>query len=170
MAKKEKGEKKKGSCLMTFLVSVLIVLALAIVVPLIVIGTGDTKKEGNTEKQVAKEETDANGWTEDDKINFKTIVEMTSDEYIGDYKSPWALDDWVFAKFDDTDKVIVTTKYTLKESSEKQPVICVFSWKPETEEYKSRFLSIGDNIYLDDGSCDEVFEKISGLATSTENN
>lgn len=50
MAKKEKGEKKKGSCLMTFLVSVLIVLALAIVVPLIVIGTGDTKKKKETQK------------------------------------------------------------------------------------------------------------------------
>ena len=53
MAKKEKGE-KKGSCLMTFLVSVLIVLALAIVVPLIVIGTGDTKKRGKHRKTSGK--------------------------------------------------------------------------------------------------------------------
>lgn len=169
MSKKEKGEKKKGSCLMTFLISVIIVLTLAIIIPLIAIGTDDAKKEKNTEKQVTKKETDANGWTEDDKITFKTIVEMTSDEYIDDYKSPWALDDWTFAKFDSTDKVIATTKYTLKEFSEKQPVMCVFSWKLETEEYKARFLSIGDKIYLDDGSCDDVLDKILGLTTNTEN-
>ena len=167
MAKKGKEPKKKGSCLMAFLVSVLILLVLAIVIPFVV-GVDGSEKEKKAEQQAEKAEVDANGWTEDNKITFKTIVEMASDEYIDDYKSPWALDDWTFAKFDDTDKIIAITKYTLKESSEKQPVMCVFSWKSETEEYKSRFLSIGNKIYLDDGSCDEVFEKINEL-TNTEN-
>ena len=112
------------------------------------------------------EEVDAKGWTENNKRNFRVITMTISDKFLSKYKTPWSNDEWTFAKFDDEGKVIVTTDYTLKDTSIKQPVMCVFTYNAEDESYKAHFLSVGDMVFLDDGSCDEFFEDMIEIMNS----
>lgn len=183
MTKKEKGEKKKGSCLKTILVVALALFAISFIASMGDDNSESRKTESKQEiekenldepeseepeskEQEEQEEVDANGWTEDDKITFMTIVQAISDEYLADYKSPWSINDWTFSKFDNEGKVVATTKYTLKEYSEKQPVMCVFTWNPEDESYRGHYLAVGNSVYIDDGSCDEFFENLANIAES----
>ena len=167
-----KKEKSKGRKWIKFILIFILVFA----VLGILLDDDDSKTDTNEtevvedvdeEEPEEEEEVDENGWTKDDKINFKTITEIISDEYLSDYKSPWSLDDWVFAKFDDEGRIIVTTDYTVKDTSIKQPVMCVFTYVTEDEAYKGHFLSVGDMVFLDDGTCDEFFQNLQDIMNST---
>ena len=146
---------------------VVLLLTGAMAISLVACGGSEEKKEDAAVENVQEEddqEVDANGWTKDDKVTFMTITQSLSDEFLSDYKSPWGLEDWTFAKFDDEGKIVVTTKYTLKDSSEKQPVMCIFTYDAEQQGYKGHFLLVGEKVYLDDGSCDEILEKLMQLS------
>ena len=141
---------------------VLIVLLVIGVIGNITGGGEEEPKEEHEkveEEETAKEEeTDAYGWTVHDKTQFQAIMQVESDKYLDDYKTPWAQDDWDFTKFDDEGNVMVTTDYTLKDSSVKQPAMCVFLWNPDDETYILHYLSVGNMVFVDDGTCDDFFE------------
>ena len=160
--KKEKKPKKilKG-CLTAIAIALFIILAIGIVGAM-----GESKKNDKEDATKNVEETDTNGWTEDDKLNFMTIAQSISDKFIDDYKHPWNLKEWTFAKFDDKNKIVATTDYTLKETSVKQPMMCVFTWNEKDESYLMHFFSVGDAIFFDDGECDEFFETLSEMTES----
>lgn len=161
MEKEKKPKSKAMGCLMAILVALLLILAIGLI-GAFAGGDDDEKPKQETEQE---EEVDANGWTKDDKVAFMTITQTISDKFIDDYKSPWGLDGWTFAKFDDSGKIVVSTDYTLKDTSVKQPVVCIFTWNEEEESYKAHFLSIGDYTFLNDGSCDDFFNKLSEMAS-----
>lgn len=129
----------------------------------------DTTETEESEKAETTQ-TDANGWTDNNYAEFVTITQQISDEYVANYKAPWGYDDWTFAKFDDEGKIIATTKYTFDNMSEKQDVMCVFTVGEDADKdgyvdsYKGHYLSIGNKVYLDDGSCDEFFENLESIA------
>ena len=106
------------------------------------------------------EETDVYGWTSNDKIKFRTVTETIADKFLTKYKTPWGNDDWTFVKFDDNGKVLVTTDITIKDTSVKQPILCIFTWNPENESYIGHFFAMGNVVYYDDGSCDEFFNQL----------
>ena len=137
-------------------------ITLAVIAVLGGIFGGGSKEEPKKEEPVV-EEVDANGWTEDDKITFVTITQTISDKFLTKYKSPWGLDDWTFAKFDDSGKVLVTTEFELKDTSVKQPVMCIFTYDKEGEKYKGHFLLVGATVFLNDGSCNETLEALGML-------
>lgn len=126
---------------------------------------GDSgKKDNSTDstKETLETSADANGWTDADYAEFITIVEKMSDEYVANYKAPWGKDGWTFANFDDTGKIVATTKYTFENADEKQDVFCVFA--RDGEKMFGHYLSIGGKVYIDDGTCDDFFENIASLS------
>ncbi len=142
------------------------ILAITLLLLLTIIGI--TGCSGNGEEETPS--VDANGWTTDNYFEFRTITESVSDEYVVNYKSEWGNEDWQFAKFDDNGKVMVTTEYTFDNLNTKQYVVCIFTVNMDdngsVETYKKHFLSIGDKIFLNDGSCDEFFENIQEIKNS----
>ena len=138
--------------------AVLVVVLLAFIVP-----TDEPEEPKAPEKVEEKEKVNPNGFTDDEISTYVTITQSISDEYLSNYKSPWSFDDWNIAKFDDEGNIIVTTKYTLKDVTDKQDVMCVFHWDEGKEAYTAHFLSVGTHVFLDDGYCDEFFENINGI-------
>ena len=130
--------------------------------------TGKETAEKETKKKESKKEekVNENGFTDHEEATYRMVVESMTDEYLADYKSK--TQDWEFAKFDDEGRVLVTTKYILKDSSEKQPALAVVSFEEDTGMMHGYFLSVGDKIYLDDGSCDEFFENLSEINQAME--
>lgn len=162
--KTNNGVKETTSGCITFIVILIIV---------VILGKGcngnNKDKEPTDEKKV-----DANGWTLDDYGTFSSITKQISDEFVANYKAPWGLEtDWKFAKFDDEGRVVVTTKYSFKNINEKQMVMCVFSPKDgdgdgSTDSFDAHYLSIGNTVYLDDGTCDEFFESLQEISNYLE--
>lgn len=120
-------------------------------------------------QQETAQQTDGYGWTSYDYTVFRSIVKMTADSYITDYKTPWGDDDWRFALFDSEGKIIVMTDFTLGGNPQAQTGICIFSLGPDADSngtpdsFTPHFFSVGDTIYANDGSCDATFEKIAQL-------
>ena len=156
---KENNDTKNG-CATVLLIVIIIILFFRCTKT----SDNDSKsKESNTQSQKAvqeesseskTEETDGYGWTVDDYATFAGITKQISDEYIANYKAPWGLEDgWSFAKFDESGKIFVTTKYTFSNINEKQPVICIFSLGEDSngdgspDSFTPHFFSVGDSIY-----------------------
>ena len=166
-------QKKPWSKKKKIWVTVLVVFLLALAVP-----TSDTEekkeeKPKETEKvekkkKPEKEKVNPNGFTDDQMGMIVAITQSISDEYLAHYKAPWSFDDWTVAKFDDQGNIMVTTKYTLKEVSAKQDVMCVFYWNEEGESYLPHFLSVGPQVFYDDGYCDEFFANMGEILEAME--
>lgn len=138
-----------------------------------------TEHEENSESEAEdtdEPQTDGYGWTIHDYATFASITKQISDEYITNYKAPWGLEDeWSFAKFDETGKVFVTTKYSFSNINEKQSVICIFSLGEDSNDdgipdrFTPHFFSVGDSIYANDGSCNDFFQNMQSIMDSYKN-
>lgn len=140
---------------------ILIILAVMIFGP---DNKADSKEHTKTEKAA---ETDGYGWTKKDYQEFRSITWTMSDKYVANYKKFFSdPDTWKYAKFDDEGKIMVTTSYAFKNSNEKQYVISIFTRGDDkdndgvADSFSPHFLSIGDTIYINDGSCDEFFQNL----------
>lgn len=125
----------------------------------------DSIKEDEQEQQ----ETDAYGWTTNDYVEFSVALKLIADNYLTGYKLP-LYNKWQFAKFDDEGRIFaMTEELTFKDSHEKHLVICVFSLSGDIgenglhEKVNWNFFGTDEKTYYDDGSCDEVFQKLASL-------
>lgn len=133
--------------------------------------TEDTTVENSAEEQEEsqKQETGAYGWTTDDYEEFYVALKMIADNYLVRYKLP-LYDKWRFAKFDANRIIAMTEELTFKDSHEKHTAICVFMLVGEVgenglhETVAWSYFATDEKVYYDDGSCDEVFEKITSLS------
>lgn len=128
------------------------------------LGNLNNDKDNSTEKNETSDtasKTDANGWTDNDYAQFMMVTEKISDDYVSNYEAPWGKNDWSFAKFDDNGNIIANTKYAFKNSNEKQDVICVFHL--EGDKIFGHYLSVGDKVYLNDGTCDEALNNLNEI-------
>lgn len=170
--KKQKATKapkqpKKQSKGMAILTAVLLVFALVMGFMACSSCVSNSNEEYKAEQEKEKSEEIARQGI--DLATAMTIVDKVSDNYIDDYKHSYSEDDWTVAKFDDQGAIMVSTDYTLKDSSIKQPVTCIFTWNPDDQSYEVHFLIIGDNIFINDGYADEFFEKLQQIAGSQQN-
>ena len=111
-----------------------------------------------TEKE---EKVDQYGWSEDNYATFAADVLILADNYITNYKTQWDLNDgWSFARFDNRERIVAYTLIELKNQSELVPMLCVFSDNPDNGQVAYNFLMIGDKVYLDDGSCPQIYDYI----------
>lgn len=133
---------------------------------------GETAPETteDTIESVPQKETDPYGWTEDDYTEFYVALSIIADDYLTNYKLPH-YSKWQFVKFDDKGRIIaMTDELIFKDDHNKHPVMCVFSLEGEVKEnglhetVRRHFFCTDEKVYYDDGSCDEVFEKIKALS------
>lgn len=130
-----------------------------------------------SEEEISDEETedmtlesDAYGWTIHDYEEFNVAISLIADNYLTGYKLP-LYNKWQFAKFDEEGRIFaMTDEVTFKNDHEKHIMICVFTLSGEIgdnglhERVITHFFGTDEKTYFDDGSCDEVFEKITSLA------
>lgn len=162
--KTSNDEKNAASGCMTFII-------ILIIIAIFSRGCNDNSKdkESTNEKKV-----DANGWTLEDYGTFSSITKQISDEFIANYRAPWGLEtDWQFMKFDDEGRIMVTTKYSFSNINEKQMVMCVFTPKDgdgdgSIDSFDAHFLSVGNTVYFDDGTCDEFFTNLQEISNYYE--
>lgn len=151
-------EKGKPSEIVTGLITLIILAVIG--VKLFSVFISDDKAA--SAEQTKQQETDGYGWTKEDHQRFRAYTWSTSDRYVSNYKK-FSLDNsgWKYAKYDDEGKIIVTTRYVFKNMNEKQDVVFIFTEGEDNDEdgepdgYYPHFLSIGNNIYVNDGSCNE---------------
>ena len=104
-----------------------------------------------------------NEWTHDEQIEFRMAAVSESSNYIDDFIYSKNLEDWTFTKFDDTEKILTFSKYTVPDHTESQLFIYIFEYDDTKKTALGHFLKIGDVIYFDDGSCNEFFDQVSNL-------
>lgn len=168
--KTDSESKAKNEAASTTVAGVIVLIAIIFgVVKLFSGGSSDTDSktaDSSQQTETSKKETDAYGWTRHDYVEFMSITKAISNEYIANYKAPFLPDNWKFAKFDDEGRIMATTKYSFNNINEKQDMVCVFTRGEErdddgwAETYTPHFLSVGDNIYVNDGSCNEFFQNL----------
>lgn len=156
------NNKPRNSSPLTGCLSLFVILAILIAIVVLAFNScSDNDSNSGKNVKQSEDEKDANGWTSDDYINFRVITKQTADEYIANYSTPWGDDDWTFVKFDDSGKVLVTTKFTFKNSNVKQTGVCIFT--PSGDRFTSHFFQVGDSVYLNDGSCNDTINKINEI-------
>lgn len=95
---------------------------------------------------------------EDDLItNYMGITRQISNEFIANYDMSWSEDDWDFADLGEG-KVAVNTKYTFDNSSLKEPVWCIFTYREESDgiRFDAHYFSVGDKVFYNDGTVDSI--------------
>lgn len=95
---------------------------------------------------------------EDDLItNYMGITRQISNEFIANYDMSWSEDDWDFAELGEG-KVAVNTKYTFDNSSLKEPVWCIFTYREEPDgiRFDAHYFSVGDKVFYNDGTVDSI--------------
>lgn len=95
---------------------------------------------------------------EDDLItNYMGITRQISNEFIANYDMSWSEDDWDFAELGEG-KVAVNTKYTFDNSSLKDPVWCIFTYREEPDgiRFDAHYFSVGDKVFYNDGTVDSI--------------
>lgn len=95
---------------------------------------------------------------EDDLItNYMGITRQISNEFIANYDMSWSEDDWDFAELGEG-KVAVNTKYTFDNSSLKDPVWCIFTYREEPDgiRFDAHYFSVGDKVFYNDGTIDAL--------------
>lgn len=169
MNKKKKGKKRR----------IIIVIALIIGFLAMVGGNddnSDVSESTESESEIVQTETskelekDAYGWTFHDYEEFNVALNMIADNYLEGYKLPF-YDKWQFAKFDEEGRIFaMTSELTFKGDNEKHVVVCVFSFSENIgenglhESVYTHFFGVDHKTYFDDGSCDDVFERITSLS------
>lgn len=135
----------------------------------------DTQSKPAAAKQTkTSEETDAYGWSKNDYIEFRSMTITILDKFVAHYSLPFNFNEWRFAKFDDEGRIIATTSCTFKNMIEKQHLIFVFTrgedkdGDGEADDFYPHFLSIGDTIYVNDGSCNEFFQNLQDAMQNFE--
>ncbi len=152
-------EKGKPSEIVTGLITLIILAVIG--VKLFSVFISDDKAA--SAEQTKQQETDGYGWTKEDHQRFRAYTWSISDEYVSNYKKI-SLDKWRYERFDDEGKIMVRTTYAFKNMNEKQDVICIFTEGEDNDEdgepdgYYPHFLSIGNKIYVNDGSCNDFFQ------------
>ena len=135
--------------------------------------TTDKKQEEISEETIqdesAEKAVDANGWNENDYAMFVTATKTMMDDYLTGYKVPWGFSDWTFAKFDDKDAIMVSTKAELRDTSVKQDVYCVFTivdndGDGEFDAFKRHYLEVGGTVFESDGYIDEFLSNLQDIA------
>lgn len=127
----------------------------------------ETEKE--VEEAESMKETNAYGWSTSDYEEFSVALKMIADNYLTGYKLP-LYNKWQFAKFDDKGRIFaMTNELTFKGDHEKHLVICVFMLVGEVgenglhETVAWSYFATDEKVYFDDGSCDEIFDKLKAL-------
>lgn len=95
---------------------------------------------------------------EDDLItNYMGITRQISNEFIANYDMSWSEDDWDFADLGEG-KVAVNTKYTFDNSSLKEPVWCIFTYREEPDgiRFDAHYFSVGERVFYNDGTIDAL--------------
>ncbi len=131
-----------------------------------------SSESGSEIKDTEVAETDASGFTQDDRVYMMTISQKILDQYLTDYDTPWSDDDWTFANLDENNVVFVSVDLELKDTSVKQTANCIFEYhggSVENVKFKEHFTSVGDTVFYDDGYCDEFFANLSELINQTNN-
>lgn len=156
-------ERSKAGQSITGLITLIVLIVIG--VKLFSVFTPDDKAAST--EQTKQQETDGYGWTKEDRQRFRAYTWSTSDQYVANYKK-FSLDEnaWKYMKFDDEGKIMVTTTYAFKNMNERQNVIFIFTEGEDQDEdgepdgFYPHFLSIGNNIYVNDGSCNEYFQNL----------
>lgn len=137
--------------------------------------SADEEKEDTLDGEPVEveKETDPSGFTDDDHIYMMTITQQILDQYLTKYKTPWGDYDWKFVKFDDNGAVMTSTEITLKDSSFKQPVYCIFDYDTSEDPDHPKFIEhvtiVGDSVLYDDGYADEFFNNLAEMENYANN-
>ena len=165
--KAEKQSKKKSSpkdTLVGFITLVVIILVIVLAF----------KSCGGKKEAALPEET-----TVIDKITPETIEDYSTeiivmsttmlDDFIYGYESSIFPQDWNMAMFDDQGAVMATSK--IGRDGVYEPFMCVFTPVFENNEMtagKKHYLSLGNDIFFDDGYCDEFFSNMAEIVNGAE--
>lgn len=145
-------EKIKGIAGFIVILFILSAMVSAIVGGLSSVGPDDPQQQ---EEVVQAEEPTKD---EDDLItNYMGITRQISNEFIANYDMSWSEDDWDFAELGEG-KVAVNTKYTFDNSSLKDPVWCIFTYREEPDgiRFDAHYFSVGDKVFYNDGTVDSI--------------
>ena len=99
----------------------------------------------------------------EDIIIYRTALTTVSNNYVN-VSYPWGNDDYTFADLNPEDDglVIGMTKATAKGVVEKLPVVICF-WTDGTN-IRTHYFSVGDKVYVDDGTLDDLFETLKAIS------
>lgn len=145
-------EKIKGIAGFIVILFILSAMVSAIVEGLSSVGQDDPQQQ---EEVVQAEEPTKD---EDDLItNYMGITRQISNGFIANYDMSWSEDDWDFAELGEG-KVAVNTKYTFDNSSLKDPVWCIFTYREEPDgiRFDAHYFSVGDKVFYNDGTVDSI--------------
>lgn len=145
-------EKIKGIAGFIVILFILSAMVSAIVEGLSSVGQDDPQQQ---EEVVQAEEPTKD---ENDLItNYMGITRQISNEFIANYDMSWSEDDWDFAELGEG-KVAVNTKYTFDNSSLKEPVWCIFTYREEPDgiRFDAHYFSVGDRVFYNDGTVDSI--------------
>lgn len=145
-------EKIKGIAGFIVILFILFAMVSAIVEGLSSVGQDDPQQQ---EEVVQAEEPTKD---EDDLItNYMGITRQISNEFIANYDMSWSEDDWDFVELGEG-KVAVNTKYTFDNSSLKEPVWCIFTYREEPDgiRFDAHYFSVGDRVFYNDGTVDSI--------------
>lgn len=102
---------------------------------------------------------------EDYDNEIVVMSKIMLDDYIYDYEISLAPQKWTIAMFDDQGAVIANTN--VGRNGVYEPFVCVFTPVFENNEMtagRKHYLSVGNDIFVNDGYCDDVFSKIASMA------
>ena len=104
-------------------------------------------------------------YSDDNKSTYNVIVEKMANHYCDkEITYPNFLSsDWIYADYDDQDDGKVMVSAPIYINGQKYNLISVISF--DGTNMKGYYLTIGDHLYVDDGSCSEAMAKI-GLPTA----
>ena len=145
-------EKIKGIAGFIVILFILSAMVSAIVEGLSSVGQDDPQQQ---EEVVQAEDPTKD---EDDLItNYMGTTRQISNEFIANYDMSWSEDDWDFAELGEG-KVAVNTKYTFDNSSLKDPVWCIFTYREEPDgiRFDAHYFSVGDKVFYNDGTVDSI--------------
>lgn len=138
---------------------IVILFILSAMVSAIVDGLSSVEQDESQQEEVVQAEEPTKD--EDDLItNYMGITRQISNEFIANYDISWSEDDWDFAELGEG-KVAVNTKYTFDNSSLKEPVWCIFTYREEPDgiRFDAHYFSVGDRVFYNDGTVDSILNE-----------
>ena len=98
----------------------------------------------------------------DASVVYMTVLQSIGEKHVN-VKYPWGADDYTFADLNPEDDglVVGTVKVTASGVVDKLEIICCF-WT-DGSSYVPHFFSCGGKVYVDDGTMDELFEKLGAI-------
>ena len=158
----EKQPKKKGSAKDT-IVGLITVVVIILLIVLVLKSCGGKKDEAIPEETAVIDQLTPETV---DEYSTEIIVMSTTmlDDFIYDYKSSIFPDDWNIAMFDDQGAVVASSQ--IGRNGVYEPFMCVFTPVFENNEMtagRKHYLSLGNDIFFDDGYCDEFFSNMADV-------